>query len=193
MPHSPRLIDTDGGIYHVTTRGNNKSFVLENDHDKAAFKAIVSKYKKKTPFRLFHYSVMGNHYHLKLEPTCGSTLAEIMQRINHSYSLYFKKRYGFSGQLWQGRFHSSLIDSDAYLLRCGIYIELNPVRAKISEKPDDYPWSSYKYYALGTPDELIDPDPLYESLGGTAPERQLAYRSMTLMAMLEKKGVPASP
>jgi putative transposase len=84
--------------------------------------------------------------------------------------------HGRTGTLWEGRFKSSLIDSDSYLLTCQHYIELNPVRAGLVRHPGQYPWSSYSHYALGQVNRLISPHPIYGGLGSTDSERQAAYR-----------------
>ena len=83
--------------------------------------------------------------HLVIEPTAkGGTLSNLMKGINLSYTQYYKGRYRHVGHFWQDRFKSIIISKDDYLLACGSYVELNPVRAKIVETPDDYRWSSYK-------------------------------------------------
>ncbi len=141
--------------------------------------AIVQKAKKETPFLLYHYCVMNNHLHMQLLVSGGQNLAIIMKTINQTYSLYYKKKYGFVGHLWQGRFHSRIVTDEAYQSICGIYIELNPVRAGITKNPEGYPWSSYVTYAYGQPDSLIDQNPLYLSLAVNPMERQAEYRAMT--------------
>ena len=103
-----------------------------------------------------------------------------MKRINLSYYQHYKKRYGYSGHFWQDRFKSLLIERDAYLLACGFYIERNPVRAKMVKFPEQYPYSSYPYYAFGKDDPLLDKDPCYETLGKDDSQRQNEYRRLVL-------------
>jgi putative transposase len=98
-----------------------------------------------------------------------------MKQVNLSYFNYYRKTYGYSGHLWQGRFKSNLIDTDSYLLQCGKYIELNPVRAGIVNSPDQYRFSSYHYYAKGAFDKLITASPAYQGLSATAAERRQQY------------------
>jgi len=87
---------------------------------------------------------MRNHIHFVLEPTAkGGKLSEIMKGINLSYAQYYKNKHRHIGHFWQDRYKSILISKDNYLLACGSYIELNPVRARIVEDPKDYRWSSY--------------------------------------------------
>jgi putative transposase len=91
---------------------------------------------------------------------------------------YINHTYGRSGTLWEGRYKASLVDSEAYLLICMRYIELNPVRAAMVEHPGAYRWSSYGHNAYGRSDRLISAHPLYTALGVDAPRQQEAYREL---------------
>ena len=88
------------------------------------------------------------------------------------------RRYGRSGTLWEGRFKASAVQQERHLLACYRYIELNPVRSRMVDRPEDYPWSSYHANALGEPNPLLRPHPLYRALGADAPERRSAYRKL---------------
>jgi putative transposase len=101
-----------------------------------------------------------------------------MRYLGGRYVQYVNFVYRRRGTLWEGRFKSSLVDQEQYLLTCYRYIELNPVRANTVEQPQDYCWSSYMSHALGRPDELIDDHPLYLALGNTAEMRSAAYRAL---------------
>jgi putative transposase len=98
-----------------------------------------------------------------------------MKQINLIYFHYYKKLYGYFGHFWQDRFKSSIIEREAYLLQCGKYIELNPVRAGIVSNPGSYPFSSYNFYAKGKPDALISPSPAYLGLSDSTATRQKQY------------------
>ena len=124
---------------------------------------------------------MTNHVHMVMKPGANSSLSNIMKTINQAFSLHRKRTYGFRGQLWQGRFKSTIIKDESYLLTCGIYIELNPVRASMVSEPDQYEGSSYKAYAYGKPDDLVTPSPAYASIGLTDEERRRTYRVLTKM------------
>jgi len=184
MPRSARTISEDGAPYHVTCRGNNRAEIFHDDEDREVFLHNIGSCKKQEPFDLYHYCIMGNHYHLEMAPASPDSLARIMRTINLSYSLHYKKKYGFLGQLWQGRFHSRVITDQRYLSTCGIYIELNPVRAGIVEAPEKYQWSSYGAYALAAHDRLVSFDPVYLDLGRNGEERRSEYRAMTSMWQL---------
>ena len=123
---------------------------------------------------------MSNHIHLMIEPTIEDSLPKIMMRLTLAYSSYFNKKYKRVGHVWQGRYKSSLIDKDNYFVWCGLYVELNPVRAGLVEKPEDWQWSSYTFYISDKVSplikEIIDFDPYYLELGKTIQERQGEYQ-----------------
>jgi putative transposase len=102
----------------------------------------------------------------------------MMQRLGRRYVLYFNRRHARTGTLWEGRFRSSLVQDERYLMICHRYIELNPVRACMVDAPSDYPWSSHRANAFGQHDSLLTPHVLYASLGGDAMTRQTAYRHL---------------
>jgi putative transposase len=102
----------------------------------------------------------------------------MMQAVGRRYVRYFNDLQGRSGTLWEGRYRSTLIDTDRYLLACMAYIDLNPVRAGMVPQPQDYPWSSYGYYAGLRADPLITPHPYFWSLGNTPFAREAAYADL---------------
>lgn len=176
----PRVARTylDNGVFHILSRGNNKQWVFKDDSDFVIYKEILLEIKVEQPFKLYHYCLMSNHVHLLLETNEKTNLSRLMKRLNLMYYHRYKKKYGYSGHFWQDRFKSLLVDSDEYLLGCGLYIERNPVRAKIVNKPEYYQYSSYRYYADGKSDKLIDRDIHYEMMGKNDDERQNRYREL---------------
>jgi putative transposase len=187
MPRTPRILDPEGGIYHVLCRGNNKSPIFHDAHDFRAFLSLLAESKKLFRFALHHYVLMTNHVHLMIAPTAGSSLPEIMKMINHGFSIVHKQKYGRVGHLWQDRYKSQLITDDAYLLTAGIYIDLNPVRAGMVATPERYPWSSYRHYAMGIKDPVVTNNPLFATLGKDARGRRVAYRSLANMWLAKRK------
>ena len=120
---------------------------------------------------------MTNHVHLVIEPSKkGGSLSEIMKGINLSYAQYYKKKYGHSGYFWQDRYKSIIISKDEYLLACGSYVELKPVRAMMVNGPREYRWSSYNAYAYGKDDPVLDKYIIYESLSKDERRRLRMYR-----------------
>lgn len=133
---------------------------------------------------------MRNHVHLVLETSDRSAkLSDIMKGINLSYVQHFKHRYRHIGHFWQDRYNSILISKDDYLLACGSYVELNPVRAKIVEDPKDYKWSSYNTYAFGKDDIIVDEHPIYKELSKDEAERRGKYREFVKGMIKDKKAM----
>jgi putative transposase len=124
------------------------------------------------------YVLMTNHVHLLLSPSDGDSVSMMMKRLSCRYVLYFNRRHDRTGTLWEGRFHSSLVQDERYLMICHRYIELNPVRARIVDAPADYPWSSHQANAFGREDSVLTPHLLYTRLGSDARTRQTAYQHL---------------
>lgn len=179
MPRQPRLVIA-GYPCHIILRGNNRSAVFHNDKDRRFFIKCLKDAKEETKSKLYAYCLMTNHAHLLIEPLSKDGISKTMQSVGRRYVQYVNKAYKRTGTLWEGRFKSSLISKDGYLLACSRYIESNPVRAKMVEKPGDYQWSSYAYKAEGKISALLDYDPAYLDLGKTKEERQFQYRRMFL-------------
>jgi len=187
MPRAARIVDPNG-CYHITCRGNNRASVFHDSDDLIAYLHILKQCKRLCPFELFHYCLMPNHVHLLLRLVAGMPIAVIMKTISQRYSLYYKRRYGHIGHLWQDRFFSRLVDADEYLLTCGAYIELNPVRAGLVSRVTEYRWSSVGHYLLGRRNDLVDADPLFASLGTDDLERRSAYLRILSSQRGEKIG-----
>ena len=175
MARPPRQL-LDNGCYHLIARGNNRQFLL---HEAAAFGYfldLLARAKARYPAKLYHYCLMSNHIHLLLEIETAEHLPKVMQSILQGYARWYAKRQGYSGHVWQGRYKSPLVSQESYYLEAGRYIERNPLRAKLVKELQEYPWSSYGFYACGLPDALVDKDPYYARLGQTTTARQVAYR-----------------
>jgi len=176
MPRQRRKL-YDEASYHIINRGHNKSFIFKEPQDYEQFKSIIHNYKKKYCFELFHYCIMGNHFHLIIRIKHGHELPLVMKCITQSYVNYYKRKYHFTGILFQNRYKSFPIEKEEYLLECARYVERNPLRAKIVQNIRKYAWSSYKYYAIGFIDDIIDTNPLYDTFGNREGERHKRYQS----------------
>jgi putative transposase len=144
----------------------------------AEFKLILS-------VKVYAWCLMTNHVHLLLEPSDATGLALLMKRLAGEQTRYLNRLAGRSGTLWEGRYKSSLVQNDGYLLACCRYIELNPVRARIVGAAQDYPWSSYRARLGFAQSALLDLDPCYQTLGQDESERRKQYSAFVRNAIPE--------
>lgn len=166
-------------------RGNNKNQVFRSNEDYLKYLELIARYKEKHPFDLYHYCLMTNHLHFLAMIKNGKDFSNFMKKLSLSYFKYYQKNYGWVGHFWQDRFKSKLITQDSYLIQCGKYIELNPVRAGLTEKPENYLWSSYNYYSAGNKNKLLTKDIFYDSLGQTKEDKRTAYSKMVVSEVFE--------
>jgi putative transposase len=138
----PLRIEYPGAVYHVTSRGNEKKPVFKTDPDRLNFLNTLQHVNKRYNWICHAYCLMTNHYHLLIETPDGN-LSIGMRQLNGVYTQLFNKLHGRAGHLFQGRYKAILIQKDSHLLEVCRYVVLNPVRAKMVEKPEEYPWSSY--------------------------------------------------
>lgn len=129
---------------------------------------------------------MPNHYHFLIEPPTKESLTRFMQALMLVYAQYIQRKYNKIGHIWQERYKNPVIQTEDYLARCGYYIENNPRRAGLVKNLKDWQWSSYRFYAYGEPDSIVDVDPNYLTLGATPEERQQNYCRYIMMAEDEK-------
>ncbi len=141
----PLRIEFENAVYHITSRGNERKKIYRDDGDKEKFLGLLEDYKNRYNFLIHCFVLMDNHYHLVIE-TLRPNLIKIMHGLNSGYTGYFNKKYKRSGHLFQGRYKAIIVDKENYLLELSRYVHLNPLRAKIINKPQDYKWSSYGGY-----------------------------------------------
>ena len=177
MPLRSRL-HLPGVPQHVIQRGVDRQPVFFSDDDCRFYLDWLGEYASKRDIALHAYCLMTNHVHLLLFAPSAGALSGLMQDMGRRYVQYVNRTYRRSGGLWEGRYKSSYVQSERYLLACMRYVELNPVRAKMVKAPGEYRWSSYRANALGAEDKLRTPHDQYFALGTTAAERQLAYRDL---------------
>jgi len=174
----PLRIEYEGAFYHVTARGNERRNIYYSKSDYERFKQYLIEAKKKYNCIIHCYVLMGNHYHLLIE-TPDANLNKIMHYVNGSYTTYINIRRNRSGHLFQGRYKAILVDKDSYIMELSRYIHLNPVRAKITEKPEDYPYSSYNSYILGGKENIISEDFILSMLSKEKGEARKKYKAFT--------------
>ena len=161
MPRKPRI--SLGNIcYHVLNRGNGRNTVFHKDGDYAAFLKLMDQANERTPMRLLSYCLMPNHFHLVLWPKLDGDLSKWMQWLTTSHVRRYHRHYNSSGHVWQGRFKSFPIQSDAHLLTVMRYVERNPVRAKTIpvRKAQNWQWSSVGNPPKDTIVPTTDPGPV---------------------------------
>jgi len=144
----PLRIEYPGAVYHLTSRGNRQESIFEDDADRYGFLDILGKTVERYNWICHAYCLMNNHYHLLVE-TPDANLSLGMRQLNGVYTQYTNRRHGKVGHVFQGRFHSVLIEKETYLLELCRYIVLNPIRAKMCMHPVDWVWSSYIATASG--------------------------------------------
>jgi len=138
----PLRIEYPGAVYHISSRGNEKKPVFKDDEDRETFFRILVHVNKRYHWLCPAYCLMDNHYHLLVETPDGN-LSLGMRQLNGVYTQAFNKRRNRTGHLFQGRYKAILIQKDSHLLEVCRYVVLNPIRARIVEKPEDWKWSSY--------------------------------------------------
>jgi putative transposase len=176
MPRQARVIFPNTP-HHIMQRGHNRQVVFASEEDFQYYRENLLLFKKEFGCRIYTYCLMTNHAHLIIDPgDHPESLSLLMKRVAGRQTRYVNKLEGRSGSLWEGRYKSSIISSQEYLLACSRYIELNPLRARMVVNPKDYQWSSYKIKAIGEPDRVVDFDKIYKALGENAEARQVAYR-----------------
>jgi len=139
----PLRIEYPGAVYHITTRGNAYQDVFLDDTDREEFLEILEQTVDRFNWLCHAYCLMTNHYHLLIE-TVDPTLSRGMRQLNGVYTQAFNRRHERVGHLFQGRYKAILVEKEAYLLELSRYIVLNPVRAKMVKKPEEWEWSSYR-------------------------------------------------
>jgi len=174
--------EVEGGLYHVMTRGNNRRRIFNCSFDYEKFLTLLATQKRKLPFFLYAYCLMPNHVHLAIERQ-SDAIGCIMQRVLTGYSQYYNRRYRRSGHLLQGRYKATLCQSDRYLAELVRYIHLNPVRAKMVGRPEQYKYSSHRAYLGLEPPGVLDVDPVLRHFGTRKESARDAYRSFVAAGM----------
>jgi putative transposase len=137
----PLRIEFAGALYHVTSRGNERRRIFRDDVDRKMFLTFLGQAVKRFGWSVTAWVLMSNHYHLVVQ-TPEANLSRGMHWINGTYAAWFNRRHDRSGHLFQGRFHGVLVEKETYLRELLRYVVLNPVRAKMVARPEDYRWSS---------------------------------------------------
>ena len=177
MARLPRLT-LPGYPHHIIQRGNNRQPIFASQADYQTLLNLLLENAQKFKVAIHAYVLMPNHFHLLATPETADGLPQMMQAVGRRYVRWFNDARGRTGTLWEGRYKSTVIDTDQYLLTCMAYLDLNPVRAGLAGQAADYAWSSHGHYIGQKVDKLITPHPLVWGLGNTPFAREAAYADL---------------
>lgn len=164
MARRPRLF-APGILYHVIVRGNYRQKTFLNGRDYEAYLERLARYRKRFGVTVYAYCLMSNHVHLLLE-TGSDPLSKFMQGLQQSYTQYFNRKHHKVGHLFQGRYKAIVCEKDEYLLTLVRYIHLNPIRAKLVQRLDDYRYSGHPEYCGVRASEALETSRVLNMLGG---------------------------
>jgi putative transposase len=176
----PRLarVRLAGIPLHVIQRGNNRVACFVTQTDRQVYLAMLRELSAAFPCEVHAFVLMTNHVHLLTTPRHRDDISLLMKHLGQQYVQYFNRTHERTGSLWEGRFKSSLVDTEGYFLTCQRYIELNPVRACMVADPAHYPWSSFRANACGESSNLLTPHAVYQALGKDPGTRARAYLAL---------------
>jgi len=167
-----------GYPHHIIQRGNNRQPIFGDTADYELLLAIIHENGREFGVAIHSYVLMSNHFHLLATPETAEGIPRMMQAVGRRYVRLFNQKQARTGTLWEGRYKSTIIQAERYLLACMVYIDLNPVRAGLVGDPRAYPWSSHGHYVGMRQDKLVTPHPLYWELGNTPFARDAAYAEL---------------
>ena len=173
----PLRVEYPGALYHVTARGNERKPIFRDDHDRESYLATLAKCHARLAFQVHAFCLMSNHVHLAIE-TSDAPLSRIMLTLHGSYSQAFNRRHRRVGHLFQGRYKAFLVQKDRYLLALVRYIHENPVKARMVQKAEDYPWSSDSAYRASRPPRWLEINVVLSLLASRREDARRAYASL---------------
>ena len=163
---------------HIVQRGNNRAPCFRDDTDRRFYLYQLQLALAQFNCALHAYCLMTNHVHLLLSPDDAKGCGLLMKRVGQLHSQYINRKYSRTGALWDGRYHSFVVHSERYLFNCYRYVEQNPARAKMVDRPQQYLWSSYHINSQGAASGIITAHAEYMRLGRTDRERASAYAEL---------------
>ncbi len=138
----PLRLELAGGLYHITSRGDRRENIYDNDEDRKKWLENLGNTCRRFNWRCHAYCLMDNHYHIVIE-TAEANLSKGMRQLNGVYTQYYNRQHGRVGHVFQGRYKGILVERDEYLLELARYVVLNPIRANMIKNIEDWKWSSY--------------------------------------------------
>lgn len=182
----PLRIEYAGAVYHVTSRGNARKNIFKDDNDKEIFLEVLGRVVKRYNWLCHAYCLMGNHYHLLIE-TPDANLSKGMRQLNGVYTQRYNQRHKKTGHIFQGRYKAILVEKEGHLIELCRYVVLNPVRAGIVERPEDWKWSSYLATAgLKRAPEYLTTDWILGQFENKRRDAKKQYREFTISGIKEE-------
>jgi putative transposase len=163
MPRLARIV-APNLPHHVTQRGNRRETIFFEPGDHQVYLRHLAREARKARVEIWAYCLMPNHVHLILVPADGEGLAHAVGETHRCYTNFINNRRGATGHLFQARFASVVMD-DAHLINAARYVSLNPVRAGLVSRPEDWPWSSVRAHLQGRDDGVVKVAPILERVG----------------------------
>lgn len=184
MPRSPRL-HAPNLLYHVFARGNNRESIFFEDSDYQRFLSNLEKFRISLEYTIYAYCLLPNHFHILIQVN-KINLSKIMQILMTAYTMFINRKYGRVGHVFQGRFQSIIVEKETYLLQVQRYIHLNPVKARLVNRPETYPWSSYKlYFTKGNGFSDINTSVILDMFSDNTVKQKYLFREFTLVGLKE--------
>ena len=170
----PHRFEVPGGHFHITARTNDRMALFVDDSDRRRFLELLRRNSVRLQWVPVTYCLMDNHYHLLVQ-TREPNLASGMRDLNGLYARHFNARHDRAGHVFEGRFRGSLIQTDRYLLAASRYIALNPVRAGLVDRPEEWPWSAHRALLRAESDGLTDPRALFATIADSPDQARREY------------------
>lgn len=187
MPRTGRIVVAHYP-HHIVHRGHDRGPVFLTDTDRWTYLDSLREFRRTLGLRIFGYCLMTNHVHLIVDPGVdGAAIGRFMKGLAGRHTRRLNRLNSRTGTAWEGRFKSSLIDTDSYLLACSRYVDLNPVRAGVVSRPEDYAWSSFRALAGLSECDWLDPSPCYQALAESAEAQQQRYREFVASSVDESE------
>ena len=178
MARKPRIL-YPGALYHVYNRGNDRHPIFRDDDDRTKYLWYFAKYAREMSVVLIAYCLLTNHFHFFLQ-TLLANLPKFMHRLNLGYVKWYNKKRNRTGHLYTSRYQASLVQEGSHALNLSGYIHLNPVRAGLVDRPEEWPWSTYQHYTGADPIPFVDSAIILDQFGSDPLTQQKAYETFAL-------------
>lgn len=189
MPR-PIRIQTADTLQHIIARGNDKQDLFIDTGDYKMYLQLLNAAKIEYGLKIYNYCLMNNHVHLLVSPSVDGAMAKVMERVTKQYAKYFNKKYGRKGHVFEGRYKSLIIQKESYFVACMRYIDMNPVKANLAKKPQDFRWSGFAALGYGRKREVaLDQHEYFTEGCRTKKSVRLAYCDL----VMNYKGAEVDP